>query len=249
MKLFTCIVVAVLFTASARAQSKESDFCTSRTTEAYHSPKCDWGWVHDPHRVEVLKISHEPKYHTYSRWMVGQRTYIFAYRDVDQQPSDMAADIYVAGGNGYKLVGSVEHLGEIVTGVSEVKLTGAGPDVVFREDCGELKCVVVVRFSDETARQVFRYGASKMDVLLEPKPVIIATSTLANQVEQFAWDPQTEKFRKIKQHGETQLAQPRQAPCDWPLLICPVGGCRVSETSGRIWVPDPLVFKGRHPAA
>jgi hypothetical protein len=208
MKLLACIVAAVLFTASAGAQSKESAFCASRTTEAYHSPKCDWGWVvHDPHRVEDVKIPHEPQYHTYSRWMLNghtYNTYIFAYRDIEQQPSDMAADIYVADGDRYKLVGSVEHLGEIVTGVSDARLTGAVlPDIVFREDCGELQCVVVVRFSDETARQVFRYGASKIDVLSEPKPVIVARSKLANQVEQFAWDPQAEKFRKIE-HREAQ---------------------------------------------
>lgn len=205
MRVLVGIVAAVLLTASAGAQSNESGFCASRTTAAYHSPKCDWGWVvHDPHRVEDVKIPHDPQYHTYSRWLLEGHAYIFAYRDIDQQPSDMAADIYVAKSGGYTLVGSVEHLGEIVTGVSEATLTGAVPDILFREDCGQLHCVVVVRFFDQTAKQVFRYGASKLDVVSEPKPMIVATSQLANQVEQFAWDPQTEKFRKIKQHGETQ---------------------------------------------
>jgi hypothetical protein len=204
MKLLACIFASILFTASAGAQSKEFSFCASRTTEAYHSPKCDWGWaVHDPGRVENVKIPHEPQYHTYSRWMIDRQTYIFAYRDIDQQPSDMAADVYVAEGDRYKLVGSVEHLGEIVTGVSEARLTGAVPDILFREDCGQLQCVVVVRFSDETARQVFRYGASKLDVVSKPMPMIVATSKLANEVEQFAWDPQTEKFRKIEKRRET----------------------------------------------
>jgi hypothetical protein len=159
MKLLAGIATAALFTTSTGAQRKESDFCASRTTEAYHSPKCSWGWVvHDPHRVEDVKIPHRSQYHTYSRWVFDGRTYILAYRDIDQQPADMAADVYLANGDRYKLVGSVEHLGEIVTGVSEARLTGAAlPDIIFREDCGELQCVVVVRFSDETARQVFRY--------------------------------------------------------------------------------------------
>jgi len=198
MKLLTGIVAAALFTAGAGAHSKKSDFCASRTTEAYHSPKCDWRWVvHDPHRVEDVQIQHEPLYHTYSRWVLDGQTYVFAYRDIDRRPDDMAADVYLANGDRYKLVGSVEHLGEIVTGVSEVRLTGAFlPDVVFREDCGQLNCVVVVRFSDETARQVFRYGASKIDVLSEPKPMIVATSKIANQIQQFAWE--TEKRRKAR---------------------------------------------------
>jgi hypothetical protein len=204
MKLLIGIAAAALFAVSVGAQNKESSFCASRTTEAYHSPKCDWGWViHDPHRVEEVKIPHEPQYHTYSRWMLKGHTYILAYRDIDQQPSDMAADVYVADGDRYKLVGSVEHLGEIVTGVSEARLTGAVPDILFREDCGQLQCVVVVHFSDETARQVFRYGASKLDVVSKPKPMIVATSKLAKEVEQFAWDPQTEKFRKIEKRRET----------------------------------------------
>ena len=205
MKLSTCIVVALFFAASAGAQSKDSAFCASRTAEAYHSPKCDWGWaVHDPNRVENVKIPHDSQYHTYSRWMLNGHTYIFAYRDIDQQPSDMAADIYVAKGDRYRLVGSVKHLGEIVTGVSEARLTGAIlPDIVFREDCGELQCAVVVRLSDQAARQVFRYGASKIEVISEPKPVIVARSKLANQVEQFAWDPQGKKFRRIE-HREAQ---------------------------------------------
>lgn len=206
MSLLAAIVASVLFTASAGAQSKVSGFCASRTTEAYHSPKCGWGWVvHDPHRVEDVKIPHEPQYHTYSRWMLDGRTYIFAYRDIDQQPADMAADIYLAEGDRYKLVGSIEHMGEIVTGVSEAKLTGGPlPDIVFREDCGELKCVVVVRFFDEAAKQVFSYGDRTIEVRQEPKPVIIATSRIANLVEEFAWDPRSEKFRKIEQHHYAQ---------------------------------------------
>ena len=39
------------------AQSQESNFCASRTTAAYHSPKCNWGWVvHEPNRIEGVKI-------------------------------------------------------------------------------------------------------------------------------------------------------------------------------------------------
>lgn len=208
MRLMLAIVVASLLGSTAYAQGaqeKETGFCASRTTAAYHSPKCNWGWVvHDPHRVEDVKIPHHPPYHTYSRWVVGEHAYILAYRDIDRQPSDMAADIYFAGSSGYKLVGSIEHLGEIVTGVSEARLTGPTSDIVFREDCGELQCLVVVRFSDRTAKQVFRYGASKMEIVTQPQPMIVATSKLANTVEWFAWDPETGKFRKTKQGHETQ---------------------------------------------
>jgi hypothetical protein len=202
MKPLISIVAAAVFTAAGGAQNKESGFCSSRTTEAYHSPKCDWGWVvHDPHRVEDVKIPHEPQYHTYSRWMLDGRTYFFAYRDIDQQPGDMAADIYLAQNTHHKLVGSVQHLGEIVTGVFTARLTQAAlPDVVFREDCGELQCVVVVRFSDEVARQVFWYGASKVEVTTQPKPMIVTRSSLPNLVEEFAWNLKSGKFVKIRQY-------------------------------------------------
>lgn len=204
MELVLTIVV-VLLPSDVKAQKQQTehtDFCASRTTEAYHSPKCNWGWVvHDPHRAADVKIPHDPSYHTYSRWMLGDRAYVFAYRDIDQLPEDMAADIYLARDTQYKLVGSIQHLGEIVAGVSEARLTGAVlPDVVFREDCGELQCVVVVRFSDETAKEVFWYGASQMEIAIQPKAMIVAKSRVANVVEEFAWDPQAEKFRKIEQH-------------------------------------------------
>jgi hypothetical protein len=196
------IVAAVLFTGAGGAHSKDSGFCSSRTTEAYHSPKCNWGWVvRDPHRVEGVKIRHEPSYHTYSRWMLGDHAYIFAYRDIDQHPEDMVVDIYLASHTHYKLVGSVQHLGEIITRVFTARVTGTAiPDVVLREDCGELECVVVVRFSDETAKQVFSYGDRIIEVRQQPKPAIIATSRIANVVEEFAWDSHAEKFRKIEQH-------------------------------------------------
>src|SRR6266481_2167873 len=202
-KLSTGIVAVAFFSVAGGAQNKGSDFCSSRTTEAYHSPKCDWGWiVHDPQRVEDVTIPHKLPYHTYSRWVLDGHTYDFAYRDiVEYRPNDMAADIYLASGNRYKVVGSVPHLGEIVTGVFTARLTGAAlPDVVFRESCGELQCVVVLRFSDETAEQVFSYGDRIIDVLQQPKPVIEATSKIANLVEQFAWDSQSKKFQKIGQH-------------------------------------------------
>lgn len=196
------IAGTLLLAAVAGAQSPEADFCASRTASAYHSPKCNWGWVvHDPNRIEGLKIPHHPSYHTYSRWTLDHQTYVFAYRDIDQQPEDMAADIYLESGTHYKHVGSVRHLGEIVTGVFTARLTGgAVPDVVFKEECGELQCVVVVRFSDSTAKEVFSYGDRTIEVREQPKPTIIAISRIANLVEEFAWDPQSDEFRKIDQH-------------------------------------------------
>ncbi len=195
-------IVAVLLT-SAAAQREDSDFCGSRTTLAYHSPKCDWGWVvHDPNRVENLRIPHKPPYHTYSRWTLDDGRYVFAYRDIDQQPSDMAADIYLASDTHYKLIGSVQHLGEIVTGVFTARLTGAAlPDVVFREDCGELQCIVVTRFSDKTAKQVFWYGATEIEITKEPTPMIIARSNISNLVEEFAWKSKAGTFVKTREYA------------------------------------------------
>ncbi len=115
MKLTVGIAVIVVAATGALVANAQADFCSSRTPEAYHSPKCDWGWVvNDPHRVERLKIPHEPSYHTYSRSVLDGRTYVFAYRDIDQKPDDMAADVYLAVGNRHKLLGSIQHLGEMM---------------------------------------------------------------------------------------------------------------------------------------
>jgi hypothetical protein len=201
--IYSLMALVSLFFNPVRAQDKQSEFCSSRTTEAYHSPKCDWGWVvHDPHRVEDVSITHKPAYHTYSRWVLDGQTYVLAYRDIDRSPSDMAADVYLATGNGYKLLGSVQHLGEIVTDVSDARLTGGVlPDLVFREDCGELKCVVVVHFSDETARKVFWYGATEVEITTQPKPMVVARSNLSNVVEEFAWDLKSNKFVTTRKYA------------------------------------------------
>jgi hypothetical protein len=205
MKLFTFIVMVVLSAVSAGAQGKESDFCASRTPQALHSVECKWAFVvQDPHRVNDVKIPHEPIYHTFSRWVLGDQRYIFAYRDIDQQPEDMMVDIYLAANGGYKRIGSVEITG-MVTGVFTAKLTGQNiPDVVFQYEGGELHYVTIMRAYSGEARQVFRYGASTIDVLSQPTPLIVATSNLTDQVEQFAWDAQTESFRKIEQSRVTQ---------------------------------------------
>lgn len=195
-------VVAALLT-SAATQGKDSDFCASRTTEAYHSPKCNWGFVvKDPHKIEGLTIPHKPPYHTYSRWALDSRRYVFAYRDIGGQPDDMVVDIYRAGNSRYALVGRARITG-IVTNVSTARLTGNElPDVVFRFEGGQLQYVVIVRLFHNTAQEVFRYGASTIDIVSKPKPVIEARSRIANLVEQFAWDSQSSKFHKRGKEGD-----------------------------------------------
>jgi hypothetical protein len=170
-------VVASVLLTSGVARNIDADFCSSRTTEAYRSPKCDWGWVvHDLKRVEDVTIPHKPAYHTYSRWVLDGGTYIIAYGDIDYTPNDMVADVYLANGDRYKLVGSVQHLGEIVTGGFAARLTGAA------------------------AREVFSYGASTIEIVSQPKPLIVARSTIANVVKEFTWDPKSSKFVKIRQY-------------------------------------------------
>jgi hypothetical protein len=197
--LFT--VLTLLGTALAVAQNQVETFCASRTTEAYHSLKCDWGFVvNDPHRIENVEIQHEPSYHTYSRWVLDGRTYVFAYSDIDHQPEDIVADIYLAGDTGYKLAGNGRITG-LVTGVSTARLTGGElPDIVFRFEGGQLQYMTVVRLSGETAQEVFRHGSSTMDIVSQPRPMIEAKGKIGNLVEQFAWDPRFKRFRKIGQH-------------------------------------------------
>ena len=181
-------------------EKKVAEFCSSLTTGAYHSPQCDFWVVHDPKRVEDVEIEHKPSYHTYSRWKLGEQTYILAYRDVDYQPADMVADIYRVSNTGNNLIGKVS-LYDAVTDVSPVGLTGRDvPDLVFRTTCGELQCVFVLRFADGKAQSVVSYGASEMSVVSETKPAILAKSRLANVVEEFAWDSRVNEFRKIRQY-------------------------------------------------
>lgn len=202
---YVSIILALLFFSSAMAQEKRSEFCSSRTAMAYHSPDCEWGYVvRDPQRVEDVKIPHKPAYHTYSRWVLDGHTYIFAYRDVERQPDDMAADVYVTSDGGHKLVGTARIPG-IVTGVTTAKLTGGElPDVIIRFESGQLQYVDVLRFSAGTAHQVFQYGASTIELVPQPTPMFEATSRVANLVEQFAWDSRSGKFSKISQRVWTK---------------------------------------------
>jgi len=146
-RLITIVLAAItVLLTSAVTYGKQSDYCASRTTEAYHSPKCNWGFVvKDPHRIEGVRIPHKPSYHTYSLWVLGSRRYVFAYRDIGGQPDDMVVDIYRAGNGRYALLGNARITG-IVTDVSTARLTGSGlPDVVFRFEGGQLQYLEIVR--------------------------------------------------------------------------------------------------------
>jgi hypothetical protein len=192
--------LSVLALALAQTPARQSGFCDSFTTEAYHSPKCNRYVVHDPKRVDDIKIPHSPRYHTYSRWALGDQTVVLAYRDVDNDPMDMVADAYLANGGKYQLLGSAQIPG-MVTDVSSAELTGGElPDIVFHFEGGQLKYVDVLRFSKGRARQVFQYGASQIEILMKSKPTIEATSKLSNLVEQFAWDSRSQEFRTISKH-------------------------------------------------
>jgi hypothetical protein len=194
------IPLVALALALSQASAKQSESCDSFTTEAYHSPKCNQYVVHDPKRVDDIKIPHSPRYHTYSRWVFGDQTVVLAYRDVDNDPMNMVADAYLSNGGKYQLLGSAQIPG-MVTDVSSVELTGGElPDIVLHFDGGQLKYVDVLRFSKGRARQVFQYAASSIEILVEPKPKIVATSKLSNLVEQFAWDPRSNEFSKVSEH-------------------------------------------------
>jgi hypothetical protein len=193
------ISLSALALALLQSPTRQSEFCDSLTTEAYHSPKCSSYVVHDPKRVDDIKIPHSPHYHTYSRWVFGGQTVVLGYHDVDNDPMDMVADAYLANGEKYRFLGSAQIPG-MVTDVSSVKLTGGDlPDIVFRFDGGQLKYVDVLRFSKGRVRLVFQYGASKIEILAEPRPTIEATSKLSNLVEQFAWDPLSKEFSKVSE--------------------------------------------------
>jgi hypothetical protein len=199
MQIVCYVIVAVTLITAVVPQEKEADVCSSRTVLAYHSPQCNWGYVvRDPNRAEDVKIEHDPPYHTYSRWRIVKETYVFAYRDIDGQPDNMVADIYKMRGVTYKLIGNVRIPG-IVSDVSTASLTGGElPDVIFRFKGGQLQYVDIVRFTDGTAQQVFQYGASTIRILCKPKPMIEATSKVADMTEQFTWDFRKKEFKKVR---------------------------------------------------
>jgi hypothetical protein len=79
-----------------------------------------------------------------------------------------------------------------------VRLTsGNYPDVVFWFAAGQLQYVCVVRLTANDARQVFRYGATRMAIRSTPTPVIEAASQSAQLIERFAWNPRLGRFLKV----------------------------------------------------
>lgn len=194
------IAAAAFLSTSTMDQESESQFCSSRTTPAYHSPRCDWGYaVRDPQRVEDVRIPHRPAYHTYSRWVLSGQTFVLAYRDREDRPDDMVVDVYANGGGNNRLVGSARILG-IVTSVTTANLTGSElPDLVVRFEGGQLQYIDVLRFSGGAVHQVFQYGASSIELIDTERPMIEATSKDANLLQRFAWDSQSNHFIKIAQ--------------------------------------------------
>src|SRR5271169_4020002 len=97
--LRSALVVALL-----QASTKQSELCDSFTTEAYHSPRCNQYVVRDPKRADDIAIPHSPRYHTYSQWDFDHQTVVLAYRDIDNDPKNMVADAYLAGGGKYQFL-------------------------------------------------------------------------------------------------------------------------------------------------
>jgi len=200
MKSFVIMASAIFFSTATRSQVNTSEFCSSRTTEAYHSPKCDWYVVQDPRRVEEVRISHKPAYHTYSRWELDGHSYVLAYRDIEHQPQEMAVDVYAETGSEHKLIGMLRIAG-VVKGVSAENLTGSAfPEIVFRVDSGELKYIDVLHLSEGKAREIFWYGASEIEILSIPTPRVVAKSRLANVVEEFTWDSRLAEFKRLREY-------------------------------------------------
>jgi hypothetical protein len=178
-----------------------SKFCDERSTKSYHSPLCGYNWVvKDPQRIDNVKIAYHPPYHTYSRWLIDNETYIFAYRDIDYDPSDMTVDIYLSKNDSHVLIGSVA-IGGYIVDVFTTKLTSKIlQDIVFRYDNGQLQYVTVVKLADFEAKEVFYYGASTIEVKNGPKPTIVAKSNISNTVEIFSWDTSINKFVKVREY-------------------------------------------------
>jgi hypothetical protein len=173
--------------------------CSQRSTATYHSPKCGWGYVvNDPGRIEDVTIPHDPPYHTYSRWVIRARTYIFAYRDVDNRPDDMRVDIY-QGNAGGKVVASIAITG-LETHVFSANLTGRdSSDIIFKYMGGELQYLSIVRFADDSIKDVFDCAASTIDILPGPEPKIVARYNVANVVREFVWRGASDKFVKARE--------------------------------------------------
>jgi hypothetical protein len=179
------------------AQQSSTNFCSSRTTAAYHAPECGAIWiVHDPNRVSDVHLGHSPDYHTYSRWEVNGTKYVLAYWDEDNDPNDIVVDVYRASGAKFEQIGSVT-IGAPLTGVKTAQLAPKwGDQLLFLSHCGQMECINVVRVSDGVAKELFEYGADKLVVRGGTPPSIMAKPKYANFLEQFTWSDAKQKFVK-----------------------------------------------------
>lgn len=170
--------------------------CSERTTATYHSPKCGWGYVvDDPGRLENISISHDPPYHTYSRWVIRGRAYIFAYRDVGNRPDDMRVDIYRERDQN-RIAATIAITG-LETHVFSTNMTGPdSSDIVFRYLGGELQYVTIMRFTDDSIKDVFDCVASSIDISPWPKSKIVARYRISNIVKEFVWGSASDSFVK-----------------------------------------------------
>ncbi|MEW6079060.1 MAG: hypothetical protein AB1724_14710 [Thermodesulfobacteriota bacterium] len=194
----TCLTIIILFIAAPSVV--KSDFCDDRTTESYHAPSCNKIWVvRDPNRIDNLQIDHKPSYHTYSRWVIDEQTYIIAYRDIDYDPNDMVADIYLSGNGSYTLVGDIAIKGNVVN-VFAAKLTSnMHHDLVFRFNSGQLQYVSVVKIINQKIIKVFEYGGTEIEINSEKNPMIIIKSKTPNIIQQYIWDSANSKFFKAQE--------------------------------------------------
>jgi len=185
-------------------ETGSKSFCSSRTTAAYHSPECGFIWVvRDPNRISDIHIDHSPEYHTYSRWVISGMEYVLAYRDIDNDPANIALDLYRSSGARYSQIGSLT-IGAPISKVQALALVPKqGEQLVIFSQCGQLHCIDIVQVRDDQAKELFEYAGTTIVVRTGRLPSIVATSKSAGLTEQFTWSEVHQQFVK---HTEKTLS-------------------------------------------
>jgi hypothetical protein len=193
-----CTSVLVLLPCGTIASG--IDFCDQKTTEVYHSPKCGLWVEEDPQRVNDINIPFNPPYHTYSRWIIDDQSYILAYRDVDYEPANIIVDFYSVDNKSKVKRGSV-NLNGVVVNVLAAKLTGSKyHEIMFRHADGQLQYISIVKIRGNKIKKIFSYGATEIEIIKGLPTRILAKAESSNLVEEYIWVPTSGKFVKNREY-------------------------------------------------
>jgi hypothetical protein len=172
--------------------------CAKRTTDALHSPECNFGYVvSDPGKVAKSDIRHDPPYHTFSDWKVGEHRLLIAYFDQDNDPTNVVAVIYERRTSGLRKLGSVPVFSKVddVRGINDAEHSLVG--LAFFSQSGQLQILRIFKFAGDTGSIVFDDGGSTVHLLdISPPTVEIVGQSSGNR--RYKWNAKRLRFERVK---------------------------------------------------